>query len=50
MGEDSEGGREEGEAVDDAEEQLQGDDGVDQLGEEALRDHGVFFDDLGEVV
>lgn len=50
MGEDAQDGREEGEAVDDAEDQLQDYDGVDQFREEAFRDHGVFLDELGEVI
>jgi hypothetical protein len=48
--EDAEGCRQKGKPIDDAEEQLQGHDGVDQFRQEALRDYGVFFDELGEVV
>ncbi len=50
MGEDAQDGREKGEAVDDAEKQLEDHYRVDQLGEEALRNDGVLFDELGEVV
>ena len=50
MGDDAEQGEEEGEAVDDAEEQLQAHYRVDQPGEEALRDDGVLLDELREVV
>ncbi len=38
------------EAIDDAEEELEGDDGVDHAGEDFFGKDGVFFDDLGEVV
>ena len=47
MGYDSEAGEEKGEAVDDAEEQLQGHDGVYQAREEALGDDGVLLNELG---
>ena len=38
------------ETVDDGEEELGDDDGVDHAREGLLRDDAVFFDDLGEVV
>jgi len=47
---DTEGAEADGEAVDEEEEEVQGDDGVDAAGEEAARGDGVFFDELGEVV
>lgn len=50
MREDAENGEEEGEAVDDAEQKLEGHDRVNELGEEALRDDGVLFDEFREVV
>jgi hypothetical protein len=39
-----------GEAIEKYEEDLCGDDAIDEAGEEALRDDGVFFYELGEVV
>lgn len=38
------------ETVDDGEEDLRADDGVDEAGEDFAREHGVLFDQLGEVV
>lgn len=50
MAGDAEGGEEEGEAIDCGEEDLGGDDAVDEAGEEFAREDGVLFDELGEVV
>jgi len=50
VGEDAEHGREKRKAIDDTKDELQDHDGVDELGQESLRDHGMFFDELGEVV
>ena len=50
VGCDAEGGEPQGEAVDDGEESLGGDDGVDHAAEGFARKHGVLFDELGEVV
>ena len=50
MREDAEGGREDGEAVDEAEDELEDHDGEDEFCEEAFRDDGVLLDELGEVV
>lgn len=47
---DAEGAEGEGEAVDEEEEEVQADDGVDAAREQAPRGDGVFFDELGEVV
>lgn len=38
------------ESIDDAEDDLKADHHVDELGKEAFRDNGMFFDELGEVV
>ncbi len=46
----AEEGEEDGEAVDEGEENLNGDDGVDEAGEEFAREDGVLFDQFGEVV
>ena len=47
---DAQKGKPYGEAVDEAEEHLEGDDGVDETGQEFLRGDGVLFNELGEVV
>lgn len=47
MGEDAEKGRQKGEAVDDAENELQDHNRVDQLGQESFCENGVLFDKLG---
>ena len=39
-----------GEGVDEGEQEVEGDDAVDETGEDAARGDGVFFDELGEVV
>lgn len=50
MGKDAQRGREEGQPVDEAEQELQRHDGIDEPGQQALRDDGVLLDELGEVV
>jgi len=50
MREDAEQGHPEGESVDEAQHQLQAHNEVDQLRQEAFRDHRVLFDELREVV
>lgn len=47
---DGEGGEGEGKAVDGGEQELNGDDGVDESREEFLGQNGVFLDKFGEVV
>jgi len=46
----AEEGKPNGEAVDDYQQELQGDDAVDEAGEQFLGEDGVLFDELGEVV
>lgn len=46
MGYDAQDGQPEGEAVDDAEKQLQRNDCVDEAGEEAFGEHGMLLDEL----
>lgn len=50
MAGDGEGGEGEGEAVDGGEQELNGDDGVDESREEFLGQNGVFLDKFREVV
>ena len=50
MARDAEGGERVREGVDEGEEELQPDYAVDEAREDALGYHGVFFDELGEVV
>ena len=50
MATDAEQGKPYGKAVDETKEDLEGDDGVDETGEEFLRGDGVLFYELGEVV
>ena len=47
---DAEEGKPYGEAVDEDEESLEGDDGGDEVREEFLCEYRVLFDELGEVV
>ena len=47
---DADEGEEQGEAVDQRQERLDGDGGVDEAREEFARDDGVLFDQFGEVV
>ena len=50
MAEDAEEGQEEWEAIDEEEQEMDGDDGVDELGEKPFGEDGMLFDQLGEVV
>lgn len=50
MAADAQRGEEDWEAIDCREEDLGGDDAVDEAGEEFAREHGVLFDEFGEVV
>lgn len=50
MRHDAHGGQFEREAIDEAEEDVDADNEVDEARKEVLGDHGVFFDELGEVV
>lgn len=50
MGDDAERRQADGEAVEEDEEELDGNDGVDESREELFREDGVLFYELGEVV
>lgn len=50
MARDADEGGEQGEAVDQRQERLHGDGGVDEAREELAGEDGVLFDQLGEVV
>ena len=50
MGEDGQQRQAEGEAVDDAEEQLEADDDVDETSQRLFGNDGVLLNELGEVV
>lgn len=50
MADDAEGAEADWEAVDEEEKRLYANDSVDEAVEQFLREHGVFLDQLGEVV
>jgi hypothetical protein len=50
VGEDAQRSQRQGEAVNEANNELQNHDAVDQPDEDTLGDDGVFLDDFGEVV